>query len=131
MSKRKPYLRVGLSNSYNKTISLSVHRLVAEAFIPNPHNLPQVNHIDGNPHNNHVSNLEWITALENTRHAHRIGLANSRIDHNGNAKLTSSDVIEIRERHKQGLTARILSEEYGVSTTQIYRIVHRQVSKYL
>ena len=63
------YLRVSLSNDTVKHKKLLVHRLVAEAFIPNPNNLPQVNHKDENKTNNVVENLEWCTALENLRHS--------------------------------------------------------------
>ena len=51
-----------------------VHRIVAEAWMPNPNDYPQINHIDGNPSNNHVSNIEWCTAKHNMQHAVRTGL---------------------------------------------------------
>lgn len=65
------------NNSYNMVCLckggvhkyVSIHRLVANAFIPNPENKLEVNHIDGNKSNNLISNLEWVTSSENTRHA--------------------------------------------------------------
>lgn len=57
----------------NKIFYKLVHRLVALAFIPNPKDKPCVNHIDNNPQNNHVSNLEWCTQKENVQHAYRQG----------------------------------------------------------
>lgn len=58
----------------NTRKSVLLHRLIAEAFIPNPLNKPEVNHIDGNKSNNAVSNLEWVTPSENKLHALRTGL---------------------------------------------------------
>ena len=58
----------------NKAYCRKVHRLVIEAFTPNPDNLPTINHIDGNKLNNHVSNLEWCTYQANMQHAVRTGL---------------------------------------------------------
>lgn len=68
------YLTVSLHLGNGKMKAFRVHRLVAEAFIPNPLNLPQVNHIDGNKYNNTVDNLEWVTGLENVSHAWSNGL---------------------------------------------------------
>ena len=62
------YLNIVLCHG-NKRRSVKVHRLVAEAFIPNPDNKPEVNHKDGNKQNNRVGNLEWVTRAENHRHA--------------------------------------------------------------
>lgn len=53
-----------------------VHRLVAQYFIPNPENKSEVNHIDANKSNNHISNLEWVSRAENMRHASSMGLMN-------------------------------------------------------
>ena len=67
------YLCLKLANSGMRT-SVLVHRLVAEAFIPNPDNKAEVNHKDGNKENNCVENLEWVTSSENKRHALDTGI---------------------------------------------------------
>lgn len=68
------YLRVYLRNSItHKRKDLYIHRLVAQAFIPNPENKAFVNHKDCNRCNNHVSNLEWVTAKENTNQTFALG----------------------------------------------------------
>ena len=63
------YLRIKLSKN-NKAKKYQVHRLVAQAFIPNPENKPQVNHLDGNKLNNYYKNLEWCTNGENQIHSY-------------------------------------------------------------
>ncbi len=72
-SDKKGYQRLRVTIE-RKKMTFKLHRLVAELFIPNPSRLPQVNHKDGNKHNNYASNLEWVTCLENARHAVKCGL---------------------------------------------------------
>ena len=70
----KGYMKVDLYKDGVRSTQ-RVHRLVAEAYIPNPENKPDVNHKDGNKLNNDASNLEWCTKSENMRHAYDTGLA--------------------------------------------------------
>ena len=78
---RRLYKTVSLRKPGEKTsTTLHIHRLVAKAFIPNPHNFPQVNHIDGDKLNNNVENLEWCTCGMNIKHAYDTGLREP-IDH--------------------------------------------------
>lgn len=69
----KGYHRIRVTIEREK-MSYKVHREVAKAFMPNPENLPQVNHKDGNKSNNAVDNLEWITNIGNAHHAIENGL---------------------------------------------------------
>ena len=77
----------------NKAYCRKVHRLVIEAFTPNPDSLPCINHIDGNKLNNHVSNLEWCTYQANMQHAVRTGLTHPH-------QWTDDERKQISERNK-------------------------------
>lgn len=93
------YKRIGLSKNKQKKNYL-VHKLVAETFIPNPENLPCVNHKDGNKENNNVNNLEWCTYQYNNRHARKTGLnkGNKGISYK-NRCLKAIEYIEKGNKH--------------------------------
>lgn len=83
---------------YNKYIfysCVSIHRAVAELFIPNPDNKPQVDHIDGDKHNNRVDNLRWVTAKENINNPTTLQRRKSR----KGIKLTDEHKQHIKEHH--------------------------------
>ena len=89
---RKGYYAVTFHMN-NKAYCRKVHRLVIEAFTPNPDSLPCINHIDGNKLNNHVSNLEWCTYQANMQHAVRTGLTHPH-------QWTDEERKQISERNK-------------------------------
>lgn len=108
----------------------NVHRLIAETFIPNPNNLPCVNHKDGNKLNNSVNNLEWCTYSENTTHAYLTGLEQKMCGEQHHAhKLTEEDVRYIRKvyvKRDKEFGAVALSNRFGVDRTTISDIVNKK-----
>ena len=122
-----------LNGRKGKSLNLRVHRMVAKAFIPNPHNKSMVNHIDGNKTNNHVSNLEWCTNQENTIHAYGNGLIYrpSGIECN-NSKLTYEQVEYIKNNYipkDKVFGCRALARKYKTSHTVILAILNNKSYK--
>lgn len=99
-----------------------VHRLIALAFIPNPYDLPQVNHKDGNKYNNSLSNLEWSSAKENVDHSYQLGLACNKGERHPRKILSLKQVEEIKTKRDRGALLKDLGEEYGVSLSTIGKI---------
>ena len=110
----KGYLRIKIENKLE-----FVHRLVAEKYIPNPENKPQVNHKDGNKLNNCVDNLEWVTNLENRQHAisHNLHLKGEKCPW---AKITQKDVDYIRNHPEYNSNE--IAEIFGISSSHVRAI---------
>jgi len=109
------YRVVKLHDGNGGARSMSVHRLVAFAFLgPPPTAMHTVNHRNGDKSDNRISNLEWLTPHQNTMHAKEMGTLPMGTSH-GNAKLTEEAVMEMRLRHQLGESMRGLAGEFGVS----------------
>ena len=110
----KGYLRVWIDGKLR-----FVHRLVAEKYVPNPDNKPQVNHKDGNKLNNNADNLEWVTNYENRQHAiqHNLHFTGEKCSW---AKLNKEKVIFIRNHPE--IKAKELAELFGVTNSTIKSI---------
>lgn len=122
---KKGYAHITLSNKGNRVTYL-VHRLVAEQYIPNPYNLTQVNHIDGNKLNNKASNLEWVNASTNIVHSFCTGLSDYSGSKNGRSKLTESDVIQIKQLLSQGIKNKEIADKFNISKSVICDIKHKR-----
>jgi len=116
----KGYLRYQL-NMNGKRITLYAHRLVLETFIGKPPTLQhQSAHWDGDPLNNHYSNLRWATASENTKDKVRHGRHLK-----GHRKFTKEDVLDMRAMKKDGKRYRDIIEKYKISKANLSSIINR------
>ena len=118
------YRRLGLAKEDGKVNHKRVARLVAETYIPNPDNKPQVNHINGIKDDDRVENLEWCTNRENISHARETGLWVPKINADSHStKLSECDVIIIKKMIKNGSIPQCkIADVFGVQPSQISRI---------
>lgn len=100
----------------------SVHRLLAETFIPNPDEHPQINHINGDKFDYRLDNLEWVSASDNVIHSYRTGLASNKGEKHPAAKFKDSDIPVILEMRRSGKTLKEIAEIYNVCRSTIGKI---------
>lgn len=128
------YPRVNLKVK-QKTNSRLVHRLLAKAFIENPLNKPQVNHINGVKKDCRIENLEWCTLSENRVHAYSSGLQNGlsrRGQKNNFSKLTEDQILHIRSLYiPYKFTNKMIAEIYGVTEGCVSAITSRRTWSWL
>lgn len=125
------YLRAFLYNG-NKQIRRTIHRMVADAFVPNPKHLPDINHKDGNKLNNRADNLEWCSVLENNAHAKANGLYKPNFgSKHGMAFLNEKDVLGMRKMAAEGKDYVFIASVYSVHPSTARRAIIKQTWKHL
>lgn len=107
-----------------KIVLQSAHRLVAKAFIPNPSDKPYVNHIDHNPRNNGVDNLEWVTHAENLQHSANAKRGGGQY---GAQKLGPEDRIHLIYLAQRGLNYSQIGRALGMDNTSIQRYFRKHI----
>ena len=128
----KGYCQTHIKDFNGKDIPVRIHRLVGEAFIENPNNLPQINHLDTIKTNNTVNNLEWSINLDNMRHAieHGLRIDLAKGEKNGRALLKENEVIYIYTNPDR-LTSKQLSDKYNVKMQTLLGIYSNKNWTYL
>jgi hypothetical protein len=129
------YYKVKLYRGDATFKSMNVHRLVCETFLDNSNDYLEINHKDGNPSNNYVENLEWCSKEQNVKHAYDTGLKkleNYTGEGNACSKLTTDQVLAIREEYSTGTTSlNKLAKKYDVVMGNIHSIVKRNTWKHV
>lgn len=116
------YCFVGMKNVFGENKKVRLHRIVAQAFLPNKYNLPEVNHIDGDKSNNNLNNLEWVTSEQNKHHAWGLGLYQNKTEDHYNAVLSNEEVHSICELLSKNVSNSVIAELYGVDRSIIAHI---------
>ena len=118
------YRIINFMTQEGKKRTFRVHRLVAMAFLPNPQNKQEVNHIDGNKENNSLENLEWATRQENAQHAVDTGLIKPRKGEDCSFSiLTREQVEEVFALREKGLLQREIAEIMNCTPSNISYIL--------
>ena len=106
-----------------KQYTVNLHRIVAEAWIPNPNNLPETNHKNGIKTDCSITNLEWASYSDNLNHALQTGLNSNKGETHYNVKLTDAQIQEIRTL-KGTMTQRKIGEMFGVCQQHVCNIIN-------
>lgn len=117
------YPSVELRDGSGSFTCVSLHVLVARAFLGERPQGHDVNHIDGNKNNNSPGNLEYVTHAENNLHAQRIGLNPVACENNPATRLANTDVVEMRRRFQAGDARTAICADYGVTQTTLAEIL--------